>query len=49
MFSQLLFKPVDIVSFDKFSKIGRPAESNIRINISIGDNYIESKSAQHPS
>ncbi len=30
MYSQLLFKPVDIASFDKISRIGTPAESNIR-------------------
>jgi Enterochelin esterase and related enzymes len=30
MFSQLLFKPVDISSFDKINNVGRPAESNIR-------------------
>jgi len=30
MFSQLIFKPVDIASFDKISNVGRPAESNIR-------------------
>jgi len=31
MFSQLLFKPVDIASFDKISMTGAPAESNIRL------------------
>jgi len=30
MFSQLLFKPVDVESFDKISNVGRPAESNVR-------------------
>jgi enterochelin esterase-like enzyme len=30
MFSQLLFKPVDVTSFDKISMAGTPAESNIR-------------------
>jgi enterochelin esterase-like enzyme len=30
MFSQLLFKSVDVTSFDKISNVGRPAESNIR-------------------
>lgn len=30
MFSQLIFKPVDIASFDKISMVGQPAESNIR-------------------
>jgi enterochelin esterase-like enzyme len=30
MFSQLLFKPVDINSFDKISNVGAPAESNVR-------------------
>ncbi len=30
MFSQLLFKPVDISTFDKISNVGRPAETNIR-------------------
>jgi enterochelin esterase-like enzyme len=30
MFSQLLFKPVDVSSFGKISNVGRPAESNIR-------------------
>ena len=30
MFSQLLFKPVDVASFDKISRVGTPAESNIR-------------------
>jgi enterochelin esterase-like enzyme len=30
MFSQLLFKPVDIESFKKISNAGRPAESNVR-------------------
>ncbi len=30
MFSQLLFKPVDIASFDKINMTGTPAESNIR-------------------
>ncbi len=30
MFSQLIFKPVDIASFDKISNTGRPAETNIR-------------------
>lgn len=31
MFSQLLFKPVDVASFDKISMAGTPAESNIRL------------------
>ncbi len=30
MFSQLIFKPVDIASFEQISNVGRPAESNIR-------------------
>jgi len=30
MFSQLLFKPVDVTSFEKISNVGRPAESNVR-------------------
>ena len=30
MFSQLLFKPVDITSFTKYSILGTPASSNIR-------------------
>jgi enterochelin esterase-like enzyme len=30
MFSQLLFKPVDVSSFAKISNAGRPAESNVR-------------------
>jgi len=30
MFSQLLFKPVDVASFDKIHNVGRPAESNVR-------------------
>lgn len=30
MFSQLLFKPVDVASFDKISNVGRPAETNMR-------------------
>ena len=30
MFSQLIFKPVDIASFSKICNVGRPAESNIR-------------------
>ncbi|MDD2304461.1 MAG: alpha/beta hydrolase-fold protein [Prolixibacteraceae bacterium] len=30
MFSQLIFKPVDIASFDKISSTGRPVETNIR-------------------
>ena len=30
MFSQLIFRPVDIASFDQISNVGRPAESNIR-------------------
>jgi len=30
MFSQLLFKPVDIASFEMISNVGRPAESNMR-------------------
>ncbi len=30
LFSQLIFKPVDIDSFDKISSTGRPAETNIR-------------------
>jgi len=30
MFLQLIFKPVDITSFDQISKVGRPAESNTR-------------------
>ena len=30
MFSQLLFKPVDVSSFAKISNVGRPAEYNVR-------------------
>ena len=30
MFSQLIFKPVDVASFSQISNLGRPAESNIR-------------------
>ena len=30
MFSQLIFKPVDVASFAQISNLGRPAESNIR-------------------
>jgi enterochelin esterase-like enzyme len=30
MFSQLLFKPVDVSSFGKIGNVGRPAESNVR-------------------
>ena len=30
MYSQLLFKPVDVTSFDKISNVGRPAETNVR-------------------
>ena len=30
MFSQLIFKPVDVASFAQISNVGRPAESNIR-------------------
>jgi len=30
MFSQLIFKPVDVASFSLISNVGRPAESNIR-------------------
>jgi enterochelin esterase-like enzyme len=30
MFSQLLFKQVDLTAFDKISNVGRPAESNVR-------------------
>jgi len=30
MYSQLLFKPVDVTSFDKISNAGRPAETNVR-------------------
>ena len=30
MYSQLLFKPVDVSSFDKISNVGRPAETNVR-------------------
>jgi enterochelin esterase-like enzyme len=30
IFSQLLFKPVDVAAFDKISMAGTPAESNIR-------------------
>jgi len=30
MFSQLLFKPVDVTSFDKISNVGRPVETNVR-------------------
>jgi enterochelin esterase-like enzyme len=30
MFSQLIFKPVDVATFDKISNVGRPAESNVR-------------------
>jgi len=38
MFSQLLFILVDIVSFDKISKVGRPGESNIRLYLNASDN-----------
>jgi hypothetical protein len=38
MFSQFLFKPVDIVSFDKISKIERLAESNIRLYLNASGN-----------
>jgi enterochelin esterase-like enzyme len=31
MFSQLLFKPVDPVTFEKISNAGRPAETNVRL------------------
>jgi len=30
MYSQLLFKPVDVTFFDKISNVGRPAETNVR-------------------
>jgi enterochelin esterase-like enzyme len=30
MFSQLIFKPVDVASFAQISNVGKPAESNIR-------------------
>jgi enterochelin esterase-like enzyme len=30
MYSQLIFKPVDVASFAKISNLGRPAETNIR-------------------
>ena len=30
MYSQLLFKPVDVASFDKIGMVGRPAVSNVR-------------------
>jgi enterochelin esterase-like enzyme len=30
MFSQLLFKPVDITAYEKIGNAGRPAESNVR-------------------
>ncbi len=30
MFSQLIFKPVDVAAFAQISNVGRPAESNIR-------------------
>ena len=30
MFSQLLFKPVDVTAFGRISNAGRPAESNVR-------------------
>ena len=30
MFSQLLFKPVDVTAFGKIDNAGRPAESNVR-------------------
>jgi len=30
MYSQLLFKHVDVTSFDKISNVGRPAETNVR-------------------
>jgi enterochelin esterase-like enzyme len=30
MFSQLIFKPVDVTAFAQISNVGRPAESNIR-------------------
>ena len=30
MFSQLIFKPVDVASFDKIGNVGRPAETNVR-------------------
>jgi enterochelin esterase-like enzyme len=30
MFSQLLFKPVDVTAFEKISNVGRAAESNVR-------------------
>ena len=29
MYSQLIFKPVDVTSFDKISNAGRPAETNV--------------------
>jgi len=30
MYSQLLFKPVEVTLFDKISNVGRPAETNVR-------------------
>ena len=30
MYSQLIFKPLDVKSFDKISNAGRPAETNVR-------------------
>ena len=30
MFSQLLFKPVDVSKFNKYSLLGTPAPSNVR-------------------
>jgi enterochelin esterase-like enzyme len=30
MYSQLIFKPVDMTSFDKINNVGRPAETNVR-------------------
>jgi len=30
MYSQLLFKPVDVTSFDRISNVGRPSETNVR-------------------
>jgi len=30
MYSQLIFKPVDVTSFDIISNVGRPAETNVR-------------------
>lgn len=38
MYSQFLFKPVDIVSFDKISKVGQPVESNIRLYLNANGN-----------